>query len=377
MAGLRKATSLSTFYNAKIITVEPIIFLFALGKLFYIPIVEQYYYQFYGANILSNTSFDPPLGSYCINSSLIDQYTKSKNSYKQDESQSNHLVIYTSLAATLPGVLVALVMGPVTDRYGRKLGILLPAVGSFVLGLGSIMIINFNVNPIYLIPMNLFLGLTGDITTLVAACFSYTADVSSMRWRSFRIAILEGVLAFGKLSGQLGGGYWLRRVSCNFIPLMIFYTSTTFLMIVYTVVIPESHTSAERKKLLHKDGKRFFDKYAKGVRLFCGGLSFSTYILYVSTVALFIAVLSIQGSFAISVYFLEAVPFEFNPLQIGYYQALKSATQGIFCILFFLFVLCNVKDSLLLLAGFVVSGLCNILTGFANTTWELYTSKRT
>ena len=366
---------LAAFYNAKIITVEPIVFLFALGKLLYLSIVEQYYYQYYGAELLSNTTFEFPNGSYCINSSLIDDYTGSNNSYKRDETQSNDLVIYTHLASTLPAVLVAIIMGSVTDRCGRKIGILLPSVGFFAVGLGSTAIIYFNVNPYYLIPINFIAGLAGDFTTLIAACFSYTADVSSVRWRSFRIAAVEGILAFGKFSGQLGGGYWLRAVNCNFVPLMIFYTATTFAMIVYTACIPESYTSAERKKLLSRSKGSFLRKYMKGARLYCSSLSFSTWMLYVVTAALSIAVIIVQGSAVISVYFLEAVPFEFNPLQIGYYQALKSATQGVFSLLFFLFVFCNIKDATLLFVGFVISGLCNVLTGFADTTWELYTSK--
>ena len=368
-------SNLSKVYHSRVITVEPIVFLFALGKLFYMPTVEQYYYHYYGSKILSDTPFDPPSGSYCINSSLIDEYTGSQNSYKQDETQSNNLVIYTSLAGTFPGVLVALIMGPVTDRYGRKLGILLPSIGSFILGLSSMYIIYFNINPLYLILANLFLGVTGDVTTLIAACFAYIADTSSMRWRSFRIAAVEGILALGKLSGNLIGGYWLRGVNCNFFPLMIFYTATTVAMILYTVCMPESYTREKRKKLMNKGVRGFLQKYVKGLKLYFGEVSFSMYVLYVVTGALFVAVLSIQGSLVLSVYFLKAVPFEFDPVQISYYQALKSATQGIFCLLFFLFVFCNVKDSVLLLLGFIVSGLCNVLTGFADTNWELYSRK--
>jgi len=368
--------TLRKVYHSGVVTVEPIIFLFALGKILYVSVIEQYYYQYYGAKILSDTGFDPPSSSsYCINSSLIDEYTDSQNSYKQDETQSNNLFIYTSVAGTLPGVFIALLMGPVTDRYGRKLGILLPSIGSFVLGLSSMYIIYFNVDPIYLILANFFLGVTGDVTTLVAASFSYIADTSSMRWRSFRIAAVEGILALGKLCGNLIGGYWLRGVDCYFFPLMIFYTATTVAMLLYTVCIPESYTSEKRKKLVNKGVRGFLQKYVKGLKLYFGEVSFSTYVLYVVTGALFIAVLIIQGSFVLSVFFLKAVPFEFDPVQISYYQALKSATQGIFCLLFFLFVFCNIKDSVLLLLGFLVSGLCNVLTGFASTNWELYSRK--
>lgn len=366
------------FYGAKIVTVEPIVFLFMLGRFFYVPLYEQYYYQYYGSVLLRNTSFQFSDGFFCISSGLINNYTGNNNSYKYDEAYSNNLVIYGQLASKIPAVVVTIILGPLTDRYGRRLGILLPSSGMVIKGVFSTLIVYYNLNPFYFIAVNFIAGVTGDFTSLIAACFAYIADVSSLRWRSYRLAAIEGILAFGKVAGQLAGGYWLHKINCNYIPLMIFYTGTIVAMVLYTFfLLPESLTKDERLKLISKNKGGTIGKYAQGVKIFLGGLPLlSTWILYVATIALNFAVISIEGALIISVYFLKASPFDFSSLQIGFYLASKSFTQGI-CSLFVVGILValHVGDAWILLFGFIFNGVGNLLTSFATKQWELYASK--
>ena len=363
-----------SFYHSKTITVEPLIYLYSAARFLYIPLIELYYFHYYGAAILEDTPFKYPPGPYCINSSLIDEYTGRNNSYKQDESDSNDLVVYTQLAGQLPAVLVAVIMGPLTDKYGRKLGIFIPTCGYLIQGLASVLIIYYRLNPYYFIAVNAICGLTGEHTTLIAACFAYTADVSSVKWRSFRIAAVEAMLAFGKMSGQLAGGFWLSATHCNFIPIMIMYTAIWAAVILYTFFLPESRTKDERMKLLSKS-KGTLAKFGEVAKIYCSNVSFKTWALYVATIGLGFAVFNMMGSFLLSVYFLKAIPFEFSALQISYYQALRSTMQGISSSFFFFFAIFKIRDSQIMLLGFIVNGSCTLLTGFATKAWEVYASK--
>ncbi len=364
---------LLTFYKSKIVTVEPLLFLYAFARFMYLPVIEQYYYHYYGAAILKDTQFDFPQSSYCINSSLIDQYTGSNNSYKQDEAQSNHLVMYTMLAGA-PSFITAVLLGPLTDKFGRKIGLLTPCFGYVIEALGSFLIVYYRLNPYYFIATSAITGLTGGFTGFIAASFSYVADVGSKKWRSFRIAIIEGMAAFGKLAGQLAGGFWLSGVNCNFVPIMIFYTGMMVICMLYTLCIPESRTKEERKILLQKT-KGTLQKYSQAVKIYCSGFTLNTYVFYVVTIALGVAILNMAGSFFLMVYFLKAIPFEFNSIQISYCQAFKSASQGLSGVLFFFFTIFNIKDSTIVLLGFLVNGSGNLLIGLATRTWEIYASE--
>ena len=350
-------------------------FLFILFDTLYTSVIEQYYYHYYGEVILKNTSFLSPNGSYCTNSSLINEFTGNNDSYKQDETDSNNLVIYTQVACKLPSIVTAVVMGPVTDRFGRRLGILLPSCGFIIQGIASVLFIHYSVNPYYFIPVRFVTGVTGDFTTLVAGSFAYIADVSSTKWRSMRLAAVGGALGFGKMVGVLLGGYWLAEVNCNYVPVMIFDTAVMALIIIYTLCLPESLPKCEQGIAAPWTKASILNKYTEGAKLYCSGFSFTTLALIVLTMTLAILISSMDGASILAVYFLKAPPFQFSALQIGYYMAARGGVQAICNCLFFLLVLCNVKDSWIVLAAMIVSGSCNLLTGFSARVWELYTSE--
>ena len=344
----------------------------------YSLLCEQYYYHYYGSEILRNTSFEFPKGSFCINSSLINNYTGSSNSYKNGVNFSNNLVIYSHLVSKIPAIVVTILLGPITDRYGRRLGIILPSFGMVVQGVLTTVIIYCNINPYYILLANLIAGITGDFTSLIASCFTYIADISSLRWRTFRLAAVEGILSFGKVAGQLTGSYWLNNINCNCLPLMMFYTAITIFMVLYTVfLLPESFTEAKRLKLSSKNKGGVIGIYTQGAKLFFGRLPMlSTWILYVSSASINLAVINVEGAFLISEYFLKAAPFDFSSLQVALYQALRSLTQGVSSLFVVLiFVALSINDAWILLMGYIFNGVCNLLTGFASKTWQLYTSK--
>ena len=56
------------FWRARILIVDVMIAVFSFIVLLHIPLYEQYYYFKFGLEILRNTSFIPPNGSFCIKS---------------------------------------------------------------------------------------------------------------------------------------------------------------------------------------------------------------------------------------------------------------------------------------------------------------------
>ena len=366
---------LCTFYRSKIVAVEPILFLFFLSYMLYTTIVEQFYFQYYGAQLLQNSSFVLPNGSFCVNSTTIDEYRGSNKSYKLDETDSNNLVIYTQLASKLPSIPVTILMAPLTDRYGRRLGILIPSFGLLFQSVASILVVFFKVNPYYLIAASGVSGLCGDYASLVASCFAYTADISTPKRRSVRLAAAGGSLSLGQLVGVIVGGYWLAAVNCNFMPVFTFQAGALTVMIVYTVILPESLTKTERFDLLAKKKGSILSKYVEGVKLYCSHFSYSVWAMHVLTVNLAVLGLNLGGSIFVSTYFLKAPPFEFTSLQIGYYQAFRAAAKGVSNWLLFLLAFCKVRDTWVVLYGSLVSATGNVLHGLVNRNWQVYTSK--
>jgi PCFT/HCP family folate transporter-like MFS transporter 1/3 len=367
---------LLSLYRVKLLKVELAVTLFMVQRHLYNSLYEQYYYLIDGSDILRNTSFIFPNGSFCVSSEMIDNYTNNTNTYKEDESFANHLVAYGQIANTVPSVMVALILGPVMDRFGRKIGIILPIVGKIFQGALSMFIIYYTLDPYYFIIAQFVGGLFGDFTALLAASFSYVADTSTLRWRSLRVAVIEASLAYGGGIGTIVTGYWLRSTHCDFIPLLWFYIgSNAFLAACVIFLIPESLSSTERMKLWGK--RRGLRPYVEGFRLFFGGLSLpSTWKLYVSTFVIVLAVLNIYGGFLIDVYFVKAPPFDLTTLQTGFYQAARQASQGTADLVFMgLLAILWASDAWVMLIGLLFHCVCNVLLGFATKLWQLYASK--
>ena len=372
---LASSSPLRACCRGRLLAVELVPMAALLLKMVSLSMSEQYYYHTYGAAILQNTSFVFSKEPFCMSSELIDTYTGNNNSYKTAESSSNHLVVYCQIASSVPSIVATIILGPLMDRFGRKIGMVMPFVGATIQGVISIYIISFNLDPYYFIVANFISGVFGGHASILAASFSYVADVTSRRWRSLRVAMVESSMAFGGGLGQFISGYLLTKIDCDYMPPLYFYSGCNFVILAYIVfVLPESLSTSERETLWKRSPKGF-RTYMEGFKLYCGRLGPQpTWRLYITTIISVIAAFNVVGTILIDVYFLKALPFDFDSLQIGIFQSLKYGSQGladIFIVGFF--VALNVGDTWILLIGLVFHTVCSMLLGFTVTTWQLYT----
>ena len=364
-------------YNTKVLKVEILATLSCLTKLFYSQLTELYYYHSYGSDILRNTSFVFPDGPFCMTSDLIDRYKGSNKSYKVDEAKSDHLATYGMIVSIVPSVIVTIMLGSLMDRFGRKIGMIFPAVGAALQAIISIYIVQYNLNPNYFLIGNFINGIFGSFYSILAASFSYIADVSSPRWRSLRVGMVEAGLAFGGALGQFFVGFWFNRIDCDFIPPLYFVTSCSAFIVVYAAFcIPESRTYEERKSLQAKNSKGL-KAYIESFKLYGGRLSLrATWKLYVATIAMNVLAVNIFGDVLVSTYILKAIPFKFSAFQIGIYQSVRSVSQGMAnLILMGILVSLKIGDAWIILLSIVVHVLGNALIGFSTLPWQLFTSK--
>ncbi|XP_064107395.1 lysosomal proton-coupled steroid conjugate and bile acid symporter SLC46A3-like [Macrobrachium nipponense] len=112
------------------------------------------------------------------------------------------VMMVQEVVANLPAVLYVLVLGTWSDKYGRKLPMLLPFVGSFLASL----IYMANAYAWWL-PAELIIlagipqGLSGGLITLLMATYAYISDISDHRSRTLRMAFLDFVMFIGNPLG--------------------------------------------------------------------------------------------------------------------------------------------------------------------------------
>ncbi len=148
-------------------------------------------------------------------------------------------------------------------------------------------------------------------------------------------------------------------------------------MVYIAICIPES-IPHRRREQLQSTQQRGVRAYIEGFKLYCGKLSRrSTWKLYVITISSLILSLNYNGNQFVSTYILKALPFDFNPFQIGIYQSVRSASQGLANIVVMgVLVSLKISDAWIMLMAILVHIIGNILIGVSTLPWELYTSKK-
>ena len=367
-----------SFRREKIITVEPVLFLYMFATYLYFPLSQQYLLWRFGSEKLQNTSFPFPNGShYCILEDELNHFTDSNKTYGIVQGKANDITFYNNLLSSLPSAFAAVLFGPLSDRFGRKPIIIVVAIGAALQALGIIAIMHFELNIYLLMIPSAISGFTGGFATMLTMCFSYIADVSTLKQRTWRIGIVESMIFVGGALAEGAGGYWVQELDCFFEPPMWMYVGSQGLIIVYVLLyLPESLTREERVEKAQKT-QRGFRKVVHSFKIFfCGVQKYSVWRLWAALVAMSIVVINMIGNQLITVYFLNTDPLHWGPKLIGYYGTVTQISHGVALIVILpLFVAVGLPDALIALIGLAFSMGMNMFTGFVKVTWEMFVGK--
>ena len=362
--------------NAKIVTIEPVIFLYMLGTYLYFPLYQNYYYLRFGLDQLRGTDFPIPNGSFCLNSSEVEDYGGSVSS-KIVQNLCDNLLTYGSVANRLLSIVATLIMGPLSDRYGRRVIILIVATGMLFQGVLSLFIVYFNLSVYLFILGQAITGLTGDFASMIMACFTYVVDVGSLRWRTLRIAIAEGMLFFAGAIGEgLVSGFWLQKLDCNFIPPLWLFVACALGIIGYTLaLLPESLSRAERQQ---QKKRNICETMATGFKIFfCQFQDYAVWKLWGGILIVFVLVTNMAGSVGMSIYYFKQKPsLNWDSEITGFYLGAEQISNMIgLLVVLPLFMACRAPDALIAIIGLAVHLAKNVFTGLALTTYQFFISK--
>lgn len=367
---------LLTFRSKYILTIEPVLFLFMFGVYLEISVLQQYIFYRYGQEMYKEEqNYSGPF-NFCMNVETLDQDLGNGTGNHVSEKTS-YLSLATGVTSQLPGIIAALIYGPLSDRIGRKpIMIVIPCASC--LSAVLILLLMYLEWPVeFLAGITTINGLVGGLPGMLTVVYSYVADVSSKRWLTVRIGIMEAMIYTSGSVALLITGQLLKVSECSFQDPFFLYLFSSLISILYVLLwLPESVTSEQRKeKLQDRSASNLFRVVSRGFRLFYLK-DYSRWRLLLCTIAMFFGYFIAIGAGNISILFLLNYPLRWLPDLIGLFQAMSEAVHGL-CLIIILPILValRVPDGLIMFIAFVWSGVTFVAIGFVQQTWEMFLGK--
>lgn len=357
----------------RLLTVEPVIFLYMFGMFLSSTLSQQYYMNRYSLDILRNTSY-PYLGeTRCVYKEDVTNYTGDPTAYgKIVLGNATLLFVFRSLASQIPAIVVTMLLGPLSDRYGRCPVILLVAFGAVLHGYMNLSIVYFKLDMQYFILSGAIEGVTGGLSSITMACYSYVSDISSLKWRTMRIGLVQSMLYVAGIMSRGLGLLWFQKLNCDITyPLVLFMACNAAIIVYVTLFLSESLTAKERRKK-NVDKPKGVMLLARGISIFlCRTKEYPVWRMWLALVPIVFMTMIMTAETATGIFYFGAV--DWKPVLIGINQALAMGSHMV-CAMVVLPILVALKlpDPLISLIGAVANCSMNFFIGLSRYPYELF-----
>ncbi|XP_050096471.1 proton-coupled folate transporter-like [Anopheles aquasalis] len=192
----------------KLLTIEPaVLLIFFAWNVSAAVFANQIVYQTCTVTLGKNESLCAQLGT--------ENETKEvQDLEKLVQPYSANILMAKSLVESIVPALCSMLIGPWSDRYGRKPVIIACFTGAFltyaIVALISFLSMRIAINPWFYIVASVTTALSGGTCALITVIFCYIADITTESNRAMKMAFLEASIFAGLLIGTLSSSFILR-----------------------------------------------------------------------------------------------------------------------------------------------------------------------
>ncbi|KAL4224093.1 hypothetical protein ACF0H5_017547 [Mactra antiquata] len=352
-----------------IILAELIFFLYKTGESMLDATTRPYIIR-----VVCHSKF-PSNESVCSN---LDNYP---NLEDEVQSDAGTYLIYYRMLVNFPAILLGLFCGAWSDKYGRKIPMMLPSLGSVLSVLLYMLSVASKEHAIVLILLGAFIqGIFGKSAVITMAVNSYASDITDKDDRTRKLGKLLAMNFFGLFAGALLAGIFqdtsdLPATFCTVVFLHAIVVIVSVVCMPETVPLPIERQNYDIAK---QDGRTCL----------CENMKESLSVLVQKrankgrklVLILFLISLMNQtckvGETDITLLFVTHSPLSWPKSWYGYLLSLDYAVMGV-CLLLVLPILSNILK--LPDGGIVIIGLlCKIIrlfwAAFIRESWMVYVS---
>ena len=381
-------------YESKFITLEPVLFIVMFAVYLHKIVFELYTFTAFARHSIIEANDSLSNNSECISTRKLNNVTFMESRYDVDgllwsnrtgdhvEADTGILMLMVSIALGVCSVFGTLMLGPLSNRFGRKPALATILGGMLVQVLLTTMIIEFDLDVHYFVLGAALRGLTGGVAGVYTVSYSYITEFGRewKKWLVVRIGVVETLSFIAVSLGLVLGGVAIYFDQCNFMVPAYLVLGCILGVFLYSMIATADSrhhvyaTSANRSPLPRKlpkvqVGPRAF---VKGLRMFVGkGNPRSK--LWLSLSVMVMTVLNSSGMTAIITLFLLHSPLVWSPLYIGGFLGMSEFLHGIVLVVVLpLLLSVGVHDGTIVTLSVLLTISMNITLAFVEASWQVF-----
>lgn len=300
---------------------------------------------------------------------------------EQVQTETSHWLLYLNIASGVPSILMSLLYGSISDELGRKLFIVLPAIGSAFNAAVVLQLVYLRETlPVaFLLIGSVVVGFFGNFSIINFAVYSYASDISVCNKRTRQLGILESMTYIGGTISLLLGGVWIKT-SQSFSPPFWCIIACNIVIVVYVIVaLPESWNFNKAST----DGVNFQVEYFRRVKSLCKSIGknicdyfallLTNWRVAVLMTIFFVVEINFLGITDVVILYTIGEPLCWASDLIGYFLALKLFFNGISLLVILPILLAiGLSDTVILSLGLISGSSALVIMGLSTRTWMMF-----
>ena len=291
------------------------------------------------------------------------------------QKQATTYIVYYKVLSNLPALVLGLFCGAWSDKYGRKLPMVLPSIGTTF---AILLYMSANISPesstAFFLCGSLVQGCFGKTSMISMAVHSYTVDITDSERRTRKLGILAAMQFLGMFLGSLVSGLLLDNTN-----VLTTYCSASFMHAVVVVValaaVWETVTAAEGTEVFPCRSIFRIENFKDSLLVLIKRREFN--LRRCISALLFVLILHQTcrtGLTDVTLLYTELPPLSWPTSWFGYLAAADNAAMGV-VLLIILPILSNVlklSDSVISILGLACASLRFVILAWSKQTWMVW-----
>ncbi|EFP07276.1 hypothetical protein GCK72_013533 [Caenorhabditis remanei] len=182
-------------------------------------------------------------------------FCRDVSGYNKDldiQAAANHFYFISSLTLLCPSLVTTLLLGAATDFWSIKIPLIIPYIGCILGTINYVFQSYFIHTSVYfLLISDALFGLCGGFIAIISTTLTYGVKTSMLRYRSYRIAGVEGAIGLGGTVGFALSG--TIREACGYAVTFLIILGLQLIALLYLLILaketefepvrPDEHTS--------------------------------------------------------------------------------------------------------------------------------------